>query len=157
MPGTSCEQLHSSSAGVTEFHSNDMVLWYILKMTDSLMLACLAVEYKWLNACVEGHVAGKQTGTPGADNQRTVIVPKASPARSHGRCWRWQSGPGAQWQTSAHVKTQLQHTASDVVSACCAVQHHRSTNLYWSPQQQNAQRELKVLSECFRTFVITFW
>lgn len=75
----------------------------------------------------------KQTGTPGADNQRTVIVPEASPARSHSRCWRWQSGLGAQWQTSAHVKTQLQHTAPDVVSASCAVQRHASANLPWPP------------------------
>lgn len=131
-----------------------MELWYILKITDSHTLACSAVEYKWLNVFVEWHVAGKQTGSPGADNQRTVIVPEASPARSHGRCWRWQSGPRAQWQTSAHVKTQLQHTALDVVSASCAAQHHGSTNLYWSPQQQSPLRKLTVLSDLLQNILI---
>lgn len=48
--------------------------------------------------CESDMLQGRQTGTPGADNQRTVIVPEASPTRSHGRCRRWQSGLGAQWQ-----------------------------------------------------------
>lgn len=86
----------------------------------------MALDSKRLNVCVdacagegEWRVVGKQTGTPGADNQTTVIAPEASPTRSHSRCWRWRSGLRAQWQTSAHVKTQLQHTAPDVVSASC--------------------------------------
>lgn len=111
-----------------------MELSYMLEMTDKNMLTCLVLGSKWLNVCVgmyvwEWHVAGKQTGTPGADNQRTVIVPEASPTRSHSRCWRWQSGLGAQWQDfSARQDPAAAHCTRCRVCklSCSAPQEHKS-------------------------------
>lgn len=99
-----------------------------------------------------------QAGTPGADNPRTVTVPETSPTRSHSRCWGWRSGLGVQWQTSAHIKTQLQQTAPDVVSASCAVQHHASTNLCWPPCRvfrENFWYSKTPLQKCFKTKTLT--
>lgn len=82
------------------------------------------VQYVSMCTCVsERRVTSKQTGPPGADSLRAVIVSEAPPARSHSRCRRWQSGVGAHWQASAQ----------STVSASCAAQHHAGTNQHWLP------------------------
>ncbi|KAG7527104.1 hypothetical protein JOB18_049138 [Solea senegalensis] len=110
---------------------------------------CKQVIYKcrrWSPASSNTVMSNESWSTEGLSSSRGCKckdTPFTSRSFSNKKSQQMLEMTGAVWErrdkASAHVTTQLQNTAPDVLSASCAAQHHGTTNLHRSAQQPSPE------------------